>query len=82
MTSYYYCPCETAPLNVPSAADPYQPAEALIPHPLCPTHGWSEGDPWDLWDERGAHYDLALTFSGEWIDADDWDPETGERKPE
>ena len=74
------CICDTVQLNRPSMADPYQPDDQKVRHPLCPYHGWSEGDPWHDWDFSADFYDLALTYSGEWIDADEWDDETGERK--
>lgn len=75
-----HCECETITLNQPSPWDPYQPDEQRIPNPLCPIHNQQDDDRGVDWSECAEFYNLAITNDGEWIEEDDWDPETGDRK--
>lgn len=73
-----YCECAEIPMGEPDPASPLDERWQKIHNPLCPRCSVDAGDlDHDLIEQE---YGLILTDSGEWIDREDWDEETGERK--
>lgn len=72
------CECEYVPSGTPSPTDSYTEGERRIPHPLCQVH---DDDPHEFDDDTIRDlYGLALDYdTGEWIDMDLIDPESGRR---
>lgn len=78
MRHVVYCECAEVRTGRPDPRSPYDEGWQLIWNPLCPRHGDDDVDPdHDLIEQE---YGLIKTGSGEWIDREDWDDETGERR--
>lgn len=72
------CECETVPAGRPDPRDSYQEAEVRLPHPHCPVHAEADAENGVDFSEFAPEYDLAWNEeTGEWVDADLIDPDTG-----
>lgn len=74
------CDCETMPTGRPDPRDRFREDEMRVPHPTCPVHRESDDEAGVDWQECAEFYRIALTNDGEWVDEDQFDDATGDRR--